>query len=65
MSKRPDRTESFSLDVKRNQQTLINWRWEIGVPSFEVPEQQGAIAIKHVAAKAEIARCASADVGFP
>jgi len=39
--------------------------WKVGVPSFEVPKQQGAVAIKHVTAGPEIARCASADVGFP
>jgi hypothetical protein len=38
---------------------------EIGVTSFHMPEQQRDVAIKNVAAGAEIARRAAANVRFP
>ncbi len=65
---RPDRADRFALDVKRNQQALFDrrrHRQEIGVAPLGVPEQQGAVAIEHVAARAEVARRASADVRRP
>ena len=68
MRDRPDRADRFPLDIERNQQALFDrrrHRQKIGVAPLEVPEQQGTVAIEHVAARAEVARRASADVRLP
>ncbi len=68
MGDRPDRADGFPLDVKRHEQALFDWwgdRQEIGVTPFDVPEQQRSVAIEHVTARAKVARCAAANVGFP
>ena len=65
---RPEGADGFACYVKRNQQTLFDVRCrrqQIGVAPFDVPEQQRRVAVEHVAAGAEIARRAPADVRFP
>src|SRR4029434_10963282 len=64
----PDRADRGPRDVKGHQQALFSRRGhglEIGVPPFEVPEQQRAVAIEYVAAGTEIARGPAADVRVP
>ena len=53
---------------ERNEETFLDsrgYRQEIGIPPFEVPEQQGSVTVKHVATRTELARRAAADVGLP
>ena len=64
----PDRAHRFSASLKGNKQPLCGQgrhRQEIRVTAFEVVEQQCGVAIEHVAARAEVARRASADVRLP
>src|SRR5712672_1883078 len=64
----PDGADGFAFDVKGNEQAFLDRRsdgLEIGVTPFKVSEQERYVAIQHVAAGAEIARRAAADVGFP
>src|SRR5580658_6425848 len=58
----------FAIDVTRNVQALFrrrDHRHQIGITALEVPEEDRAIAIEHVAAGAEITRRAAPDVRRP
>ena len=64
----PEGADRFAFHVKRNQQALLARRrhgYEVGVTPFEAFEQQWAVAIEHIAARAEIARRTAADVRSP
>ncbi len=68
MHDRPDGSDGFAGDVKRNQQAFFGCRndWQqIGVTPLEMSEQQGTVLIKHVSAGAEIARGPTSDVRIP
>jgi hypothetical protein len=54
--------------MKRNQQAFFgcrDHRPQIGVTPLEMSEQQRTILIKHVSARAEIARGSTSDVRIP
>src|SRR5258708_12614031 len=64
----PDGADGFACEVKGNKEAFLDRRSdgvEIGVTPLQVSEQERYVAIQHVAAGAEIARRAAADVGFP
>src|SRR6185369_9605618 len=68
MHDRPDRSDRFATDVKRDQQAFFGCRndWQqIGVTPLEMCEQQRAILVEHISAGAETARRATSDVRIP
>ena len=64
----PDRPDRLAGDVKRDEQAFFgcrNDRAQIGVAPFEVSEQQGAVLIEDVSARAKIARGPTSHVRIP
>src|SRR5262249_16274262 len=65
---RPNRTDRFAVNVKRNKQSFVGKRHrraQIWIASFPMREQHWAIVVEHIAAWAEIARGSAADVRLP
>src|SRR5260370_25544558 len=65
---RPDRSDGFAGDVKRDQQAFFGCRndWhQIGITPFEMSEQQGTILIEHVSAGPEVPRGSPSDMVVP
>ena len=60
--------DRFAVDVKRDEQSLFGKRCrrtQIWITSLPVSEQHRNIAVEHIAARAEIARGATAGVWLP